>query len=246
MNNQSKNPNTKKNNNSKEEGITLFEEDCMNSSNKRKFIKKNEDLGVNGVNKEQNDFEKDNEKEIDEIYKFFDGKESSDNESYNNDEIKEIKPFLCKKRYNDNNIDPGRLVEKNKEFNEKINQIKKLDIYEIKEKDSTKVLNDECNFGNINIIYHLPNFGENHLKAKNVDNKNIITNNCKDFIIEYDEDNKKEVNNKQLIDNIYTIKNIPFNKRQKTLKDFLEISNEKEIEECKEKNGLRVNKPLKE
>ena len=78
------------------------------------------------------------------------------------------------------------MIENNKEFNEKINQIKGLDIHEIKEKDSTKVLNDEYNLGNLNIIYHLPNFGENHLKEKDLENKGLITNNCKDFIIEYD------------------------------------------------------------
>ena len=246
MNNLSKNPKTKKNNNSKEVGITLFEEDCMNSSKERKFIKKDEDLGANGLNKEKNDFEKDNEKSIEEMYKLFDGQESSDNESCNNDEIKEKKQFLCKKHFNDNDIDQVWLVRTNEEFNEKTNQIKELDIHEINEIDSSKVLNDECNLGNINSIYHLPKFGQNQLMAKDVDNKNLITNNCKYFIIEYVEDDKKRVNDIKLIENSLAMKNIPFNKRQKTLKDFLEINNEKIIEECKEKNGLRVNKPLKE
>ena len=225
MNNPSENINNENNNNLKDNRIILIKKYNENSSNKKL---KNKDEVNFSQNFEKSD-EEENDKQIENINHFF---ELSNIESYNNDEIKEKKQFLCNKRNHDNYFPQVISAKINHEYNEKINQFKELDIHEINENDSISILN-YCNLSNKNTTSHLPNFGENHqLMANEVDNKKLITKNCKVILFEYNVNNKKRINNNKK----YKIKNNPFNKRNKNLKDFLKISIQKLIGECKEES----------
>ena len=173
MNNiQSNNTNNETNNNIKNYEKKLVEEDIFNSSNKIKCYE-------NCKNIKKNDFEKGNEKEIED---FFDldmvyDNELSDNEIFH-DELKKGNNLLGQKRSNDKCISQIRST---KDYDVKIDQTKELVIHEKEEIDSDEDLNDENNLGNKNIKNHLPKSG---LKS---DKKDLKLKIIKNALIEYDE-----------------------------------------------------------
>ena len=180
---------------------------------------------------------------------------------YFREDTKREKTFLGKKHLKENSInyskimlvkdnDCQKFIKKNKIFDINKILIYRLDYYIKAFKtyilkyflNKLRTLFDKCTFNEFkNTKFHMPNYSKYQGNTKEKDNKEFINKTIKevfmDIDMDYDEkDNKKigisrQKENKILIDNIYKINNFPYTKEQKKLKDFLEMTIQKGIEE---------------